>query len=83
MTVHPPAERPPVARRAGGTHCRHRHGRHQPREVAEAERVLADARAAGCWKVQVVSHTRHTGAYAFYEALGLRGEATGFRLYLA
>ena len=49
------------------------------------ERVLADARAAGCWKVQVVSHKRHAddGAYTFYESLGFEGEATGFRLYLA
>jgi GNAT superfamily N-acetyltransferase len=48
------------------------------------ERVLDDARAAGCWKVQVISHKRHAddGAYAFYEALGFEGEATGFRLYL-
>ena len=49
------------------------------------ERVLDDARAAGCWKVQVISHKRHAedGAYAFYESLGFEGEATGFRLYLA
>ena len=48
------------------------------------EQVLADARAAGCWKVQVVSHKRHAadGAYAFYESLGFQAEATGFRLYL-
>jgi hypothetical protein len=46
--------------------------------------VLADARAVGCWKVQVISHKRHAtdGAYAFYESLGFEGEATGFRLYL-
>lgn len=48
------------------------------------EAVLAGARDAGCWKVQVVSHVRHTddGAYDFYRALGFTGEATGFRLYL-
>lgn len=48
------------------------------------QRLLDDARAAGCWKVQVVSHKRHAddGAYAFYESLGFQGEATGFRLYL-
>jgi GNAT superfamily N-acetyltransferase len=48
------------------------------------ESVLAGARAAGCWKVQVVSHVRHAddGAYDFYRALGFEGEATGFRLYL-
>ncbi|HJV09003.1 MAG TPA: GNAT family N-acetyltransferase [Acidimicrobiales bacterium] len=48
------------------------------------EAVLAGARAAGCWKVQVVSHVRHTddGAYDFYRALGFEGEATGFRRYL-
>ena len=67
----------------------------EPMVVAEAhrrrgvgrllvERVLADARAAGCWKVQVISHKRHAedGAYAFYRSLGFEGEATGFRLYL-
>ena len=48
------------------------------------EAVLAGARDAGCWKVQVVSHTRHAddGAYDFYRALGFEGEATGFRRYL-
>jgi ribosomal protein S18 acetylase RimI-like enzyme len=48
------------------------------------EAVLAGARDAGCWKVQVVSHVRHAddGAYDFYRALGFTGEATGFRLYL-
>lgn len=48
------------------------------------EAVLAGARDAGCWKVQVASHTRHTddGAYDFYRALGFTGEATGFRRYL-
>ena len=68
----------------------------EPMVVAEAhrrrgvgrllvERVRDDARAAGCWKVQVISHKRHAedGAYAFYESLGFEGEATGFRLYLA
>ena len=68
----------------------------EPMVVAEAhrrrgvgrllvERVVDDARAAGCWKVQVVSHKRHAedGAYAFYESLGFAAEATGFRLYLA
>lgn len=68
----------------------------EPMVVAEAHRrrgvgrllvaqVLDDARAAGCWKVQVISHKRHVedGAYAFYQALGFTGEATGFRLYLA
>ena len=67
----------------------------EPMVVAEAhrrrgvgrllvDRVLDDARAAGCWKVQVISHKRHAedGAYAFYESLGFQGEATGFRLYL-
>ena len=67
----------------------------EPMVVAEAHRrrgvgrllveaVLAGARDAGCWKVQVVSHTRHAGdgAYDFYRALGFAGEATGFRLYL-
>ena len=48
------------------------------------ERVLEDARASGCHKVQVVSHKRHAddGAHDFYESLGFVPEAEGFRMYL-
>ena len=48
------------------------------------ERALGDLRAAGCRKVQLLSHKRHAddGAHAFYRDLGFRPEADGFRLYL-
>jgi GNAT superfamily N-acetyltransferase len=48
------------------------------------ERVLADARASSCRKVQLLSHKRHAddGAHAFYRSLGFASEAEGFRLYL-
>ena len=48
------------------------------------ERTLDDARAAGCRKVQVVSHKRHAedGAHDFYRSLGFAAEAEGFRLFL-
>lgn len=47
-------------------------------------RLLGDARAASCRKVQLLSHKRHAddGAHAFYRSLGFRPEAEGFRLYL-
>ena len=46
--------------------------------------VLADARLAGCNKVQLLSHKRHAsdGAFSLYAALGFEPEAEGFRLYL-
>ncbi|KRC63771.1 hypothetical protein ASE12_02705 [Aeromicrobium sp. Root236] len=48
------------------------------------ERVLADSRAAGCHKVQLLSHKRHAqdGAHALYTSAGFSPEAEGFRLYL-
>jgi ribosomal protein S18 acetylase RimI-like enzyme len=46
--------------------------------------LLDDARSAGCYKVQLLSHKRHAhdGAHAFYGSLGFAPEAEGFRLYL-
>ncbi len=59
---------------------------HRRRGVATeiVRRALADARAAGCDKVQVVSHKRHAtdGAHSLYAGLGFVPEAEGFRLYL-
>jgi GNAT superfamily N-acetyltransferase len=56
------------------------------RGVATAllRRALADAGAAGCHKVQLLSHKRHAtdGAHALYAGLGFVPEAEGFRLYL-
>jgi GNAT superfamily N-acetyltransferase len=48
------------------------------------ERFLADAAAAGCHKIQLLTHKRHAhdGAHGFYRALGFTAEAEGFRLYL-
>ncbi len=48
------------------------------------KRLLDDARAASCRKVQLLSHKRHVGdgAHDFYRSLGFAAEAEGFRLYL-
>jgi len=60
--------------------------RHRRRGIATAlvSRVLDDARAAGCNKVQLLSHKRHAddGAHDLYRTLGFEPEAEGFRRYL-
>ncbi|MBO0882667.1 MAG: GNAT family N-acetyltransferase [Mycobacterium sp.] len=59
---------------------------HRRRGVARLmmERILDDARAAGCFKVQLLSHKRHAddGAHALYRSIGFQAEAEGFRRYL-
>lgn len=52
--------------------------------TAMLERLLEDARLAGCNKVQLLSHKRHgdDGAHELYEHLGFEAEAEGFRRYL-
>ena len=52
--------------------------------TAVLERILDDSRAAGCNKVQLLSHKRHAvdGAHALYVAAGFTAEAEGFRRYL-
>jgi GNAT superfamily N-acetyltransferase len=59
---------------------------HRRRGAATAmlRRALDDARAAGCDKVQLLSHKRHAGdgAHGLYRSLGFEPEAEGFRLYL-
>jgi len=59
---------------------------HRRRGVARMmiERLLGDARAAGCNKVQLLTHKRHEhdGAHALYRSMGFDAEAEGFRLYL-
>lgn len=47
-------------------------------------RLLDDARRAGCHKVQLLSHKRHSadGAHRLYRSAGFVDEAEGFRLYL-
>jgi len=48
------------------------------------QRALKDMRSAGCNKVQLLSHKRHSsdGAHRLYTSLGFQPEAQGFRLYL-
>ena len=48
-------------------------------------RVLADARAAGCNKVQLLSHKRHAsdGGHRLYTSLGFTPEAEGSRLSIS
>ena len=48
------------------------------------ERNIADAVAAGCHKLQLLSHKRHAtdGAFDLYRSLGFEAEAEGFRIYL-
>ncbi len=59
---------------------------HRRRGVASLllQRALEDARAASCYKVQLLSHKRHAddGAHELYRSLGFSAEAEGFRLYL-
>lgn len=47
-------------------------------------RILADASSFGCYKIQLLTHKRHAGdgAHDFYQSVGFRAEAEGFRLYL-
>ncbi|MEM7286049.1 MAG: GNAT family N-acetyltransferase [Actinomycetota bacterium] len=56
------------------------------RGVARAilTRLLDDAAAQGCHKIQLLAHKRHAtdGAHDFYRSLGFEAEAEGFRLYL-
>jgi predicted GNAT family acetyltransferase len=61
--------------------------RHRRQGVATAmlERILTEARSAGCHKVQLLSHKRHAtdGAHRLYASIGFVAEAEGFRLYLS
>jgi len=60
--------------------------RYRRRGIATAmlTEVLNDARAAGCNKIQLLSHKRHAddGAHDLYTGLGFEPEAEGFRRYL-
>ena len=44
--------------------------------------VLAQAKKAGCYKIQLISDKSRTEAHKFYEALGYNASGHGFRLYL-
>jgi GNAT superfamily N-acetyltransferase len=61
----------------------HAHRRHGV-GTAMLQRMLADLRWAGCNKIQLLSHKRHSadGAHRLYSSLGFEPEAEGFRLYL-
>jgi GNAT superfamily N-acetyltransferase len=58
--------------------------RRQGIATALIQRILKDAKSAGCNKVQLLSHKRHSadGAHRLYSSLGFESEAEGFRLYL-
>jgi GNAT superfamily N-acetyltransferase len=58
--------------------------RRQGIATAMLERMVEDLRSAGCNKVQLLSHKRHSGdgAHRLYTSLGFEPEAEGFRLYL-
>ena len=57
---------------------------HRRRGIAKAmlQRILTDARVAGCNKVRLLSHKRHAsdGAHRRYTSLGFEPEAEGLRL---
>ena len=50
------------------------------RELMRA--ALDLARRAGCYKVQLLSRADRAAAHAFYESVGFRPTAAGFRAYL-
>ncbi len=51
--------------------------------TAMMRHMLDGTNAAGCNKIQLLSHKRHVrdGAHRLYTALGFTAEAEGFRLY--
>ena len=65
-------------------YVREEHRRHGVGRLM-VERLLEDARRAGCYKVQLLTHKCHAndGAHAFYRSMGFDAEAEGFRLYLS
>ena len=44
--------------------------------------AAARSKEAGCYKVQLLSDKRRNEAHQFYESLGYKATADGFRLYL-
>ena len=44
--------------------------------------VLAQAKKAGCYKIQLISDKSRKEAHKFYRALGYKASGHGFRLYL-
>jgi N-acetylglutamate synthase-like GNAT family acetyltransferase len=47
------------------------------------EAVVALARQAGCYKIQLLSRAERAAAHTFYESFGFRAVAQGYRLYIA
>jgi GNAT superfamily N-acetyltransferase len=47
------------------------------------DHVLAEARAAGCYKIQLLSRGERGDAHRFYDGLGFERSAIGFRRYLS
>ncbi|WP_410612713.1 GNAT family N-acetyltransferase [Amycolatopsis sp. lyj-109] len=50
--------------------------------TALLEAAFARAREAQCYKVQLLSRSGREPAHVFYESLGFRAAAQGYRLYL-
>ena len=44
--------------------------------------ALAQAKKAGCYKIQLISDKSRKEAHKFYQALGYKASGHGFRLYL-
>jgi len=44
--------------------------------------ALMRAREAGCYKIQLSSNKSREEAHKFYESIGYKASAEGFRLYL-
>ncbi len=44
--------------------------------------ALAQAKKAGCYKIQLISDKRRKEAHQFYRVLGYKASGHGFRLYL-
>ena len=57
-----------------------RRGQRVGRELLAA--AVTRARAAGCYKVQLLSNNAREGAHRFYGAFGFEASAQGFKLYL-
>jgi ribosomal protein S18 acetylase RimI-like enzyme len=49
---------------------------------ALTEEAVRRCAAAGCYKVQLLSHKRRTAAHEFYRKMGFEAVAEGFRRYL-
>ena len=46
------------------------------------DEIAVQARKAGCYKVQLLSHKTRDEAHRFYSSIGYKASAEGFRLYI-